>query len=387
MRYSVAIAGEAWESVFAAATGSTLAGWISPDVELWAPAEFSGALQGVRGAVHFVPPSHPGFQSYSDVRERLLAVAGERVLLLAAGVLPGKQQPIENLGSPLHQDRHVEWISTDSGPTIIHFHQPPHRPPARPQHRATQEGALAFWEVDGGLSYYSGLLSLEHRRSAPVFRPYGRGVPLFAYNTNRFDEPGVGAHEQYVILASGLLGLRLVMESHPPQGARVIVYDINPDQIAWIQFLLDRAGMIADFEEVLHRFTAAHPSIAVRQVQPHEKHNAASQVEWYAQNHLRLSGIAQHLRWEFVVCDLLTEPLTLIEKLDPLRSTMLMYLDVFLIWNIETDSPWIEHHIGMARSLEALLRDTIFRPVSFVPGERSCRFQFCSESPFHRCQA
>ena len=385
MRYSIAIVGENWEAVFAAATARTLSTWTSPDVQLWAPSEFEQALAGICNAVRFVPPRRQGFQTYEEVRNRVLAAAGDRVLLLAAGTIPSNGRPLECLGSSYREERHVEWISPDSGPTVVHFYAPSHRPPPKPKHCLTHEGLLEVWEIDGGDLYYNALLSLGHATLAPVFRHYGPGRPLFVYNTNRFNEPSVGVHEQYVILASGLLGLRLVLESEPPEGAKVIVYDINPNQLAWIQFLLARANAIEEFDEAIGRFTTEHPGIEVRPVEPHEQQNAAEQAKWYNRNHGKLWTAAQRIQWEFVVCDLLTDPGSMIEVLDPARSTMFMYLDLFLIWNNSPERPWVEHHVGMARSLEALLRGLVRRRLSFVPGARSCRFQLSPDSPFKGC--
>lgn len=387
-QFSVAIVGEGWEAAFAAGTAATLARWAPPDTVIWTSEEYVQAFSSLPNAVRFVAPRSGGFQSYGEIRLRILsAIPGTRILVLAAGVLPEGPQPLESLGASYGTPRHVEWISPDTGPTVMYFSRPAHRPPAQPIHRTRQEGLLTLWEVDGGDRYYLGLRAQNRFNLPAVFRNYGPARPIFTYNTNSFDEPLTGRHEQYVILASGLLGLRLILESDPSENSKAIVYDINPWQLAWIRYLLAHAAQSNNIDTMIEQFTTAHPGVDVRPLQAHERDNATEQREWYRLNHKRLPLVAEKLRWEFVQCDLLTAPDVLLDKLEPDRTTMFMYLDIFLIWNVETDHPWVEHHLGIARSLEACIRETIRKHVSFVPGPESRRFQLSRNSPFLKRRA
>jgi hypothetical protein len=381
--YAVAIAGEAWEAAFAAATALNAARWVAPDVELWIPEEFMRAIGTISRKIHVVPALSPGFQDYQDIRARMLA-AGGPLLLLAAGAMASRPQPLDRLGGPFSEPRCVEWFADGAGPTVLHFDPPQHRPPTVPQHRSRREGALMVWELDTGTGYYDGLLPLNPWDCPPVFQNYGPAAPVFLFNTNRFDEPPVGGHQQYAILASGLLGLRLVLESSPPPGARIIVYDINPHQLDWFKFLLKHARTGPEMDDARIQFMALHPNVAVRPVQLHEAANAATQAAWYRENHLRIGRAARELEWEFVVCDLMTEPGSVLDRLEPSRTTMFMYLDVFLIWHTNAGAPWVEDHAGIARSLEQLVRGRVNEFVTFVPGDASCRFQLSPESPFAR---
>lgn len=383
MRYSIAIAGEPWEAPFASATAASIARWAAPETAVWAPSEFADALRGTACGATFVPPRDDGFQTYSAVRARVVDAANAPVLILAAGTTAARAVPVERLGARSCDERRLEWIAAGDGPTILHFHPPPHQPPAAPAHSVRREGLLDVWEVRGARSYYAGLLSLDVGTLPPVFSSYGQGRPLFVYNTNRFDEPAVPPHQQYVILGSGLLGLRLVLESDPPPGARVIVYDINSGQLAWIRFLLANAGAAAELEDVVRSFSAACPGVGVRPVEPHERENAAAQAAWYRRHHERLAVLSHQVQWDFVVCDLLTAPRSLLDRIDPAMSTMFMYLDLFLIWRIDAERPRVEHHVDLAESLEELVRGAIRGSVTFVPGAASCRFQLPPDSPFY----
>lgn len=381
--YSIAIIGEAWEATFARETACSLSRWMPREAELVIPAEFVAAMKGiVNSSVHILQPEVSGFQSYANVRNRVCHAIPDKILMISAGVLPATDRPIECLGTAYCEPRIVEWIGSGFGNTTLHFSPPVHSPLVQPKHRVRQIGTLNVWEVTGGDQYFQALMLLEESGAPPVWKNYGPGKPVFVYNTNDFDEPLISAHECYVVLASGLLGLRLVVESNPLPGAKVIVYDINPNQLAWTKHVLLHAGDINSLKELIKDFHAEHPGLEIRPLQPHEEANAQKQEDWYHRNHRGIASIARGLRWEFLECDLLAQPGPLLRKLNDQHSTCVMYLDLFVVWHIDGETPWVEHHVGMARSFEKLLVDRMGGHVSFVPGPDSKRFQVASASPF-----
>jgi hypothetical protein len=205
---------------------------------------------------------------------------------------------------------------------------------------------------------------------------------VFTYNTNNFDEAPVEAHDDYVILASGLLGLRMIVDSKPSNGARIIVYDINSDQLRWLKFVLKVSGEISDFEKVIERFRSQSHSASVRSVLPHESTNASCQAEWYRKNHYRLAELVPQVEWEFVECDVWTAPSVLLNRLRPGRKLFFMYLDLFMVWHVNDDCPWVENYANIAASLEDSVKERARGPVTFLPGKRSSAFQIQLGSPF-----
>lgn len=389
MNLTVAIIGEAWEAAFVRATIRSLPEWLPQDADVCVPSEFKHSLSDCYPhSVRVVGSAQPGFQRYEDLRHRMLREAGSKgVLLLAAGTLPLRDKPLEHLGASQVRERVFEWHAPteDAAPSVLRFQQPPHSPPARPRHTVKRVGALDLWTIDGECNYFQGLTHLNHGAVSPVWKQYGSHRPIFVYNTNEFDEPAVAAHDEYYILGSGLLGLRMVAESKPETGARVVVYDINPDQLLWIKFVLAEASAeVAELEKVIERFRARHPSVEVRPVLAHETDNAARQAAWYRQHYEQLHNLKSKLRWEFIECDLWNEPAVLLDRLNPTSSLFFLYLDLFTVWQMEGESVWVEDHAGAARSLEAAIRARTKGSVTFLPGPESTRFQLHPQSPFAR---
>jgi hypothetical protein len=388
MHFRVAIIGEEWEACFARVTARSLASWLPPGAEVFIPSELTSATGDLAThTTHVVVAAEPGFQGYAEIRERVLGCARDArrgLLLLAAGAVPYDEQPVVSLGSSYGEQRAFEWHAPteQSGPTVLSFRRPLHEPPALPRHNAERIGALKLWKVEGARRYFQALDRVVHTEGSPIWTQYGSHRPIFVYNTNEFDEERIDSHDEYVILASGLLGLRLVLESEPASGARVIVYDINPDQLKWFRFLLETCGHERRFEELLQTFRAAHPDISLRAVEPHETANAARQAEWYAQHREQMADLIRRLEWEFVECDLWTNPAPLFNRLKASRKLFFMYLDLFMIWHVDESSPWVENHADIAKSLEEAVRQRSGDDVTFLPGPRSARFQLHPESPF-----
>ena len=134
-------------------------------------------------------------------------------------------------------------------------------------------------------------------------------------------------------LDSGLLGLRLVAESKPPPDARLSVYDINPGALVWIDFVLSNAHRLRTFPDLVETFRSEHPDLAIREVAPHERENAGKQERWYHERRADLAALGK-LERAMVQVDVLTSPSALFRLLRPGRRTMVMYLDLFVPWNI-----------------------------------------------------
>jgi hypothetical protein len=387
MNLTVAVIGETWEAAFVRATLRSLPEWLPQEAQVCVLSEFKHCLDDrFPRSVRFVDATKPGFQSYEDMRERVLAENGEGkgVLLLAAGALPVGTKPLEYLGASQTRERVFEWHAPieNAATSVLCFQQPPHSPPARPRHTVKRAGALDLWTIDGECNYFQGLTHLQQGDAPPVWTQYGLHRPVFVYNTNEFDEPPIAVHDEYCILGSGLLGLRMVAESRPEPGARVVVYDINPDQLLWIKFVLEVCAEIAELDEVIEQFGAKHPSLTIRPVFAHEQDNASRQAEWYRQHRELLHQLRSKLHWEFVECDLWNEPTVLFNRMNRTGNLFFMYLDLFVVWHTDNGSPWVEDHIAAARSLEALIRARTRGQVTFLPGPDSTRFQLHPESPF-----
>lgn len=387
MSITVAIVGEAWEAPFVRATAHSLAQWLPPDAAVCVPSELVRSVADVYPRpVRVVAATEPGFQGYEDLRRRVLREneRGQGVLLLAAGALPLDEKPLERLGASQVLERVFEWCSPteDAAPSVLRFQEPPHRPHAHPRHTVERVGKLDLWTIDGEGNYFQGLSRLNHAGGPPVWRQYGSSCPVFVYNTNEFDEAPIATHDDYFILGSGLLGLRMVAESKPRADARVVVYDINPDQLEWIKFVLEASDEVAELTEVTERFRTKHDHVAVRPVLTHEANNAARQRDWYRQNRDRLSYMKSNLTWEFVECDLWNDAAALLDRMRPERRLFFMYLDLFIVWRLEGEAPWVEDHAGAARSLEAAVKARTHSQVTFLPGPNSARFQLHPESPF-----
>jgi hypothetical protein len=389
MSLAVGILGEAWEAPFARATARSLDRWLPEGARVIVPGPLAGEVAAVTSRPCVELPEPPGFAEFPDLRRRVVAACADGdLLLLAAGALPSREQPLERLGAAWGSERAVEWIprAGSGAETLLHFAPPPHAPPARPRHLRRQEGSLEVVEVDGGAGYFQGLAALQASPDAgparALWRQYGPRRPVFTRNTNDFGETPPPAHDDYCILGSGLLGLRMVVESRPAAGARVFIYDINPDQLTWIRTVLEAAGEVEELAAVEDLLAARDPGIAVREVQPHEEANARRQAEWFRRHRGSLATLAREFEWHFVICDLLTDPAPLLERLAPSRSVFFMYLDLFMVWHLSGAAGWVEDHAGMAASCERLLRSRAGKRVTFLPGAASARFQLQPGSPF-----
>ena len=386
MRLALGIVGESWEVPFARSTLERLR-YTSPAEMILLPEELANAADETRLPVVPVPAPTEGFRSYSEIRETLLGAAPrdvDGVLLLAAGAFPERKSWITRLSAAYARDRVVEWIPAEPrfGASILHVRPPPHAPPARPAHRRRRFGRLDLWTVDNGDGYFSALLAEERRAQTPVYPQYGRGMRLFTYNTNRFRPVPLEPHDDYFIVASGLLGLRSILESHPRANARVVVYDIQEAALDWIRFLLAEAHGHAELPALIREFQRNHPSVAVREVLPHEESNAKRQREWYGENHAAISDLAKRLCWEFVPCDLLQSPRPLLERLRRGRATFLMHLDLFTVWHFRPRATWVEDHVGLVRSFTEAVRTRVGDPVTFYPRLSDERFELAAGSPF-----
>ena len=387
MNLVVAIIGERWEACFARRTAKSLITWLTEAADILVPWEYERFIGDICPQQHQVlAPAPPGFQSYRQVRERILTQIGrhQSTLLLFAGTLPITDRPLESLGPAFKEDRVVEWIP---GPvvgsqTLLRFSRARHCPPADPRHEVIRVGTLDLWNVDTGADYFQALIEMAISNEPAIWPQYGCNRPVFVYNTNDFHEPTIAAHEDYFILGSGLLGLRMVVESQPRAGARVVAYDINPDQLLWIQFVLRHAGDIPELDRLIESFQSAYPSVLVRSVLPHEQENAYSQREWYRRRHRRIAEVAAQLEWEFVTCDLLTNPLPILNRIRPFRSLFFMYLDLFVVWHTDHELAWVECHAALAASLESVVSERVQGHVSFLPGPNSKSFQLQRGSPF-----
>lgn len=389
MSLAVGILGEAWEAPFARATARSLDRWLPEGARVIVPGPLAGEVAAAISRPCVELPGPPGFAEFPELRRCAVAAGADGdLLLLAAGTLPSREQPLERLGAPWGSERAVEWLPRAGGgpETVLHFAPPPHAPPARPRHRRRREGRLEVVEVDGGAGYFQGLTALlaspDAGPACALWRQYGLRRPVFTRNTNDFGEAPPPAHDDYCILGSGLLGLRMVVESRPAAGARVFVYDINPDQLDWIRTVLEAAGEVEELAAVEERLAARHPGVAVREVQPHEAANARRQAKWFRRHRGSLAALARELEWHFVVCDLLTDPAPLLARLAPSRSLFFMYLDLFMVWHLSGAAGRVEDHAGMAASCEQLLRSRAGERVTFLPGAASTGFQLQPESPF-----
>jgi hypothetical protein len=259
---------------------------------------------------------------------------------------------------------------------------PVHRPRTPRRHRCRRIGAVDVWTADTCDGYFATLMSGAAGPQAPVWPAYGPGQPVFTFNTNDFDERPPAAHDDYAILGSGLLGLRMVLESGPAASARVYVYDINPDQLAWCQFVLARCGRVGTLNALVRLFAASRPDVTVRDPLPHETANVARQADWYAANRHALAGLTGVVEFHWLVTDLLTRPADVLSVLRPDRSVYFMYLDLFVVWNTRSASPWIIQFPDHARSLEIEVR-RLASSAAFLPGPHSRVLQL-GESPIAR---
>jgi hypothetical protein len=352
---AVIVAGEAWELPMAQLTLDTLAGHGAADEVLLPP-----ELAGLRSAA---------------------AAPAQTPRIRVIGVPPGRFRCYNDIVTDLARRRPDARIvaagsNSAADPDCVPVHQPP-----RPRcHAHRRIGDLDVWTVDSGEGYFPALVTVGIAPARPVWTVYGEGRPVFTRNTNDFAEPAPLAHDDYVILGSGLLGWRMVLESDPSAGARVLVYDINPDQLAWSRHVLCRAAVESDLVRLERDFDAAHPAARRRPPMPHEQDNADAQARWYAEHHRELGSLAGRLQVEHVLVDLLNTPAGLLDRLRLERSAFFMYLDLFTVWQVADRPPWICEFPGLARSLEGEVSRRC-AAATFLPGPGLHTLQLAG-SPF-----
>ncbi len=335
---ALVIAGEAWEAAFAAATLREVASWLPESARIFVPPELAH-ITGPRPTLAIGRP--PGrFRSLDEIVADVRRLLGNRPFLL---VQAGAARPGE---------------------------LPRHRPPAERQHRRRRAGGMDIWTADTGDGYFAALPAEPGYQRAPVWPAYGPGRSVFTVNTNDFGEPPPSRHDDYVILASGLLGLRMVLHGDAAPGARVLVYDINPDQLAWCQFLLAHAAQAGTLAELERSFQADHPAVMIRATLPHEQANAAAQAAWYQAYRHQLAALPAKVDLHWLEVDLLNRPADLLGRLRPERSVFFMYLDMFVVWHVHDSPAWIVEFPDLARSLEKEVRHRV-RAATFLPGPGS----------------
>ncbi len=360
MNRTFCIVGEAWERPFAWLTYFALRTKLTHDSLVLLPAHFSPApMHDVASHNIAFVPCGMGFVDRETARAQLLLRAGGDNI-----------SPIEVRAGALPVNEHLDQFS-----------EPLHRPPAHPVHHCEKHGRLSVYEVDTGVGYFSAIGRVENH--GPTWAQYGPAASVFAYNTSDFMEDPPPPCDTYVILGSGLLGLRLVIDSLPKSGARIIVYDINPKQLEWTRFALANAYRVADLETLIHEFVTSAPQVSVRSVHPHEQANANMQAEWFRTHRAAIVGL-RNLRIDYVVADIMTAPETLLAAIPVGRRTFLMYLDLFTIWHVNDPRPWVASMTGLSKSFESYIRDHVKAEVHFTPSARSRRFQLHPDSPFLR---
>jgi hypothetical protein len=381
MIFVLGIVAEPWERAYAWATVDACLGLIPSCDRLLVPDFLAPLPDTIRTGVEVVPVAcGHGFASADSVTDAIAAAAGvSPLLLLSAGALPTEPGSVPDVIAGVRPA--FRWTGPPSQlPALVQeWSTPVHRPPAVPRHMHRRFGTLDVWRVDTGEHYFQAIDSLSGL--PPVFSQYGRAAPLFIYNTSDFSEPPPPPCDDYVILGSGLLGLRLVSESNPPPGARLLVYDINPGALIWTDFVLSNAHRLQTFPDLVDAFRVEHPDIAIREIAMHEHENAGEQECWYRDRRAAVAALS-HLERVMVQVDVLTAPSALFRLLRSDCRTMVMYLDLFVPWNITGTSPWVCDAPDIARSFETAVRDIVRSPVHFVPSDRTQGFQISPQSPF-----
>jgi hypothetical protein len=354
---AVIIAGEVWELPPAARTLRALSGRDGTHRAVLVPPELGGLAELAQ-----VPP-------YPQV-----GIVGEP---------PGRFRDYREIAADLaRRYPGVRIVAAGSDGSRGPDGAPVHSPPYPRQHVRRRAGGLDVWTADTGDGYFRALTASAAAGPAPpVWAAYGAGRPVFTRNTNDFGELAPPAHDDYMILGSGLLGWRMVLESEPGPGARVFVYDINPGQLEWSRHVLREAARIPDLSRLEQAFAATWP-YPLRGPLPHERANAGAQARWYAAHHQDLGALARRVQVEYLLVDLLSSPAVLLSRLRPDRSAFFMYLDLFTVWHVGDSPPWIIELPGLARSLEREVRRAS-AAASFLPGPSSRTLQL-DGSPFIR---
>jgi hypothetical protein len=348
------VAGESWELAPARSTLKSLDGHRAAVDEVLVPPEFAALRRTRHGGC---PP------------------------VTVVGNPPRRFRTREEILADLHRhrpDATVLAAGTAAGDPRL---PPLHRPPRQRRHARRRAGELEIWTIDTGEEYFAGLAGEPLMAGdVPVWSAYGPGRPVFTRNTNDFAEVHPVRHDDYVVLGSGLLGWRMVLDSDPGADARVLVYDINPAQLAWSRHVIERADVDPRLDDLEHSFAERHPAQAQRQTLPHERLNADAQAHWYALNRTRLAVLRDRLCIEYAEIDLWSEPVRVLNALRVDRSVFFMYLDLFVVWHLDDAPPWIAEFPGLARSLQREVHARSAR-ATFLPSAGSQTLQL-DWSPF-----
>lgn len=359
-RWDLAVAAEAWERPLAWATAAALAGELPPGGEVRMPGFLAPAPSGFAAPVRFVDTG-PGFAERAAVRSALDSDHPAPVLSVWPGVLPAD--------GATEAGHWLAWRGPLPVPALsARLAAPVHAPPVVPRHRREMRRGIEVVRVDCGHGWFdSAGAGLAGERA---WLQYGADAPIFVYNTNRFDEPAPPPAQVYAVLASGMLGLRLVLDSKPPPGARLVVFDINPHQLSWSRFLIGGAGRFETFEALVDAFAADNPGVSIRPTAPHEQDNARAQQRWYAGNRHRIASLGA-LDPIFLELNLLADPAPLLRQMKRGMPAFLMYLDLFTVWHMAGPNPWIADLRDMAAALERRVSATLGPDVTFCPGAQS----------------
>ncbi len=356
---------EPWEGVFAIATAKAVADRLGA-LAVLAPAFLRPHLNAIAAVTVEYVDLPAGYPTLESVTEILVAAAARQAhWQLPAGALPlpgpGKGAPIA-LSAPIH------------------------RPPEPRAHCVETRGKVDVWRLDTGESYFDALAALPRPfEEPPQWSQYGPMAAVFAVNTSPFLPVVAGRADRYVILGSGLIGLRAVAESDPCDGAEVIVYDINPRQLDWVRHVLDNVSSIDNLDDMIATFSSAHPGAWVRPIAPHEEANAALQRHWYARSRGRLSEISTRLTWRMVQVDIWSHPEPLFDLLSrPVGHTFFLYLDLFQVWDVAGATPWIADMPDLARSLERAVRTHAGGEVAFFPTDPEGQVVLNPDNPLGR---
>lgn len=210
---------------------------------------------------------------------------------------------------------------------------------------------------------------------------YGSGQPIFTHNTNRFDEAPPPKNDTYVVVASGLLGLKMIVESRPDPQARIVIFDINQHQLDWSQYVIAHAAKESDFTSLNAAFQAEHPELPIRQVLAHERANAEAQNAWYAAHHSDIAALGDHpITW--TRANLLNDPAPLLSQLSPVGRTFLMYLDIFLPWLHREGPPTVLDLHQLAAEFRAEVIDRTNSETNFLPRLVTHEIQLPDHSPW-----
>jgi len=247
------------------------------------------------------------------------------------------------------------------------------------QHRIHHVGRLEVVTINAGIGSYRAQRLRDTGQGSWI--TYGSGQPVFTHNTNRFDERPPSECDTYVVLASGLLGLKMIVESRPDPGARIVIFDINQHQLDWSKFVIAQSGTERDFAALNAAFQAEHPDLPLRPVLPHERANAAMQDEWFSNNHHAIAALGDHpITW--TRANLLHDPEPILTQLSTQGYTFFMYLDIFLPWLHGDGAPTVLNLHRLAAEFRAEVIERTNTGTQFLPHRVEHEIQLPEHSPW-----